>query len=120
MKALLERDATAVIEFLQFSVVNHKGRVAAKDCYIANVIGVQDCVDVDKTEGTRDEFYEDQFRRVERLVLRPSAIDPELNLFRIDRMPSLLIARQDLVDKIAEAGMTGGSFTPVGEEVEIY
>ncbi|MCY1074003.1 hypothetical protein OV287_05850 [Archangium sp. miwbw1] len=45
LKDLLEKESGARAEYVPLRILNHKRRVAAKGCFIANVLEAQDCVD---------------------------------------------------------------------------
>lgn len=119
LRSLLERHATAEIEFLPFTLLNHKGRVAARECYIANVLGTEDCVDTDRTEGSRSEISPGEMLRITRLHLQPDRINPERNLFRIASQPRTLIVREDLRQVLEAEGVTGVRFLALGEPVDL-
>ncbi|MCY1035243.1 hypothetical protein OV207_27600 [Corallococcus sp. BB11-1] len=105
MKALLERHAGADIEFLRFTLLNHRGRVASEDCYIANVIGAQDCVDMARSEGDASEFNPRRLVFVRRLALDENKITPGARLFRTATVPSIPVVRGDLKDLFEQEGI---------------
>ena len=117
MKNLLEQHSGVEIEFLRFTLINHRGRVASEDCYIANVIGSQDWVDAEKSEGARKAGNSSRFLFLRRLVLDDQKVNPEVRLFRTVAVPRLPIVRQDFKDLMEREGMTGLTFYPVGAEV---
>ncbi|WP_164001872.1 imm11 family protein [Pyxidicoccus caerfyrddinensis] len=119
MKEFLEQHSGADIEFLRFVLLNHRGRVASEDCYIANVIGMQDCVDMDRSDGDRDALKPDRFMYLRRLVLKEDKLDPAAKLFRTSAVPRLMIVRKDLKEQVEKEGVTGITWYPVGSEVEI-
>ncbi|NVJ00130.1 hypothetical protein HV824_18640 [Myxococcus sp. AM009] len=87
MKELLMQHSGAEIEFLRFVLLNHRGRVANEDCYIANVVGMQDCVDMEKTEGDPDPLKPDRFMYLRRLLLQEDKVPPGAKLFRTAAAP---------------------------------
>lgn len=117
MKELLERHSGVEIEFLRFTLLNHRGRVASEDCYIANVIGTHDCVDLQKSDGDRNALIAHRFMYVRRLVLAEDKIDPQAPLFRTTTVPQVMIVRDDLEDIFEKEGVTGPTFYPVGSDV---
>jgi hypothetical protein len=121
LKELLAKHATADIEFLRFTLINHKGRVASEDCYIVNVIGVTDWMDYDRSLGTKIESaaFGRRIEYLRRLYLQDDKINPDINIFRISAMPKLMIVREDLKARIEEGGMTGGRFYGMGTKVSI-
>ncbi|WIG92971.1 DUF1629 domain-containing protein [Myxococcus sp. SDU36] len=119
MKELLEQHSGAEIEFLRFVLLNHRGRVASEDCYIANVVGMQDCVDMEKTEGDLDPLKPDRFMYLRRLLLQEDKVPPGAKLFRIPAAPRLMIVRKDLKEQLEKDGVTGITWYPMGSDVDI-
>ncbi|WP_434391784.1 imm11 family protein [Melittangium boletus] len=121
LKELLAQHATEPIEFLTFTLLNQRGRVASKDCYIANVLGTRDWADIDKSVGARFTTPEGtrQFNRIRRLYLKDEMVIPTVNMFRIAAMPKLILVREDLKALMEAAGMTGAVFHALGTKVDI-
>jgi hypothetical protein len=113
LKPLLEAEAEG--EYLPVSIYNHKGRVAAEDCYIANVFKAVDCVDRGQSEFTESALKPGQLSILKRLQLDRERIPPDARLFRLKDMPALLIVRGDLRAKLEEAGITGTHYVGMGE-----
>jgi hypothetical protein len=119
LKNLLEKHSTAEIEFLPFTLLNHKGRVAARECHIANVIGTVECVDLARTEGSPSEIDPGEMLRITRLHLLPERIVPARDLFRIASQPRTLLVREDLRQVLEAEGITGARFLALGEPVDL-
>jgi hypothetical protein len=121
LKELLSRHATAEIEFLRFTLLNHKGRVASDECYIVNVIGTRDWADMDRSMGARvtTPRGERLFEHLRRLYLRDELIDPRINIFRISAMPKLILVREDLKSLMESEGITGALFHGMGTKIDI-
>lgn len=119
MKQLLEQTVTAPVEYLRFTLLNHKGRVASTECYIANVLGSVDCVDVKRTQGLRSHIEPDRYTEISRLFLLPDRIPADRNLFRISSQPRTLIIREDLRTRLEAEEVTGVSFLELGTDVEL-
>jgi hypothetical protein len=121
MKELLARHATAEIEFLRFALVNHKGRIASDDLYIANVLGTREWADMERSMGARVTTPEGErkFEHLRRLYLKDGEIDPRINVFRVSAMPKLVLVREDLKLLFESEGITGAVFHPVGTKVDI-
>ena len=120
LRALLETEADAEIEYLQFSLLNHKGRPVEQEFYIANIIGTQDCVDRVKTEARESALKPGKYSGLFKLLLDQSRIDPKSKLFRISAKPTVLIIRSDLRAVLEHNGITGMRFIAMGEECMIY
>ncbi|NMO22133.1 hypothetical protein HPC49_36135 [Pyxidicoccus fallax] len=119
LKALLEKEAGVEIEFLSFALYNHKGRVAAQDCFIANVIGTQDCADMAKTEGEPSIISPGKFEALFKLALDPERVPPEARLFRLEVMPRVLVIRDDLRSVLEQNGITGIQYIAMGEQCRV-
>jgi hypothetical protein len=119
LKELLEQCATTEVEYLRFTLLNHKGRVASDQCFIANLIGTVDCVDVERTVGRPDVLNPGEYSRIKNLFLLEDKIDPDLKLFRIASLPSVLVIREDLKNDLDSAGITGANFVAMGGKLVI-
>ena len=119
LKALLEKEAGVEIEFLPFALYNHKGRVAAEDCFIANVIGTQDCADMTKTRGEKSIISPGEFEEMRRLVLDPDKVPPDAKLFRVSVFPRLPIIRDDLRAAFEREGIEGIRYIGMGENCRV-
>ena len=113
LKALLAQEADVEIEFLPFTLLNHKGRIAAEECYIANVIGTEDCVDLERTEARLSHLEPGTFSRLFRLHLEGARV-PDKKLFRLRQMPHVMVVRDDLRAAFEAHDMSGMAFLPVG------
>ncbi len=117
-KAVLEQHVTgAEIEFLPFSLVNHKGRKSPETAYIANVIGTSDCVDMDATDGSPGTFRDDEFSFIHSLKLDPDRIDAEANLFRLRPLSEMIVVRSDMKEAIEAAKLSGFTFFAEEEDM---
>lgn len=119
LKALLEEHAGVDIEFLPFTLLNHKGRVASKDCYIANVVGTVNCVDEARTTGRPSATTPGTYARITKLELDPQRIDPVRKLFRLASQPTTFIIRDDLRTVLEQEGVTGAQYLGLGEPVDL-
>ncbi|ATB34081.1 hypothetical protein MEBOL_007582 [Melittangium boletus DSM 14713] len=119
LKTLLEKEAGVEIEFLPFMLYNHKGRVAAQDCFIANVIGTQDCADMTRTRGEKSIVSPGQFEALFLLYLTPDKIPADAKLFRPSVMPRLLIIRDDLRATLERSEITGIRYIAMGEKCRV-
>lgn len=119
LKDLLESEVQTEIEFLPFMLYNHKGRVARDGCYIVNVIGTEDCVDLSRTEAREDPSVRGTFMSLRKLHLDDSRINPRAKLFRIQQMPKVMIIRDDLRKVLKEHNITGIKYVEMGESCRL-
>jgi hypothetical protein len=98
-------------EFLPVTVFNHKQRKEKGPFYVLHQVELQDCIDFEKTVCTRNAIDPDLLSTIERLVLDERRIDPAVSLFRLKYFPYAPMFREDLVEQIRSAGLTGIKFT---------
>jgi len=98
-------------EFLPVKIINHKGRKEKSPFYVLHQVELQDCIDFDKTVCTRNAIDPDLLSSISQLVLDERRIDPTVSLFRLKHFPHVPMFREDLVEKIRSAGLTGIKFT---------
>jgi hypothetical protein len=120
LKALLEKESGAEIEFLPFTLYNHRGRVAAEGCHIANLLGSLDCVDRRRTEGDESFITPGTYSGLFRLYLSAEQLPPTAKLFRLASMPSVIIIREDLRALLEQQGISGVEYIAMGEECMLF
>lgn len=118
-KDLLEQHARADIEFLPFTLLNHKGRVARERCFIANVLGVVDCVDPTRTSATPSKMEKGTYLFLNKLELDMKKVPETARIMRLKQLPSVMIVHEALRAVLQERGMTGLGFIELGEECDI-
>ena len=115
LKDILKTHATAEIEFLPFKLINHKGRIAAYPCYVANLIGSIDCVDLTKTKASTSPSNPEEFLTLFSLELDDSKVPVDSNLFRIKNDPNTIVIREDLKEILDENNIIGMKYVKMGE-----
>lgn len=115
----LRLECFARIEFLPFTFLNHKGRVAASDSAVINVLEVADAIDPVRTQGDLDPVNEGWYLAIRWLALDRDRIDPKLDLFRLASHPMTFVVREDLRATIEAAGLTGMTFLELETEVDL-
>lgn len=98
-------------ELLPVTLINHKGRKEKGPFYILHQVALQDCIDFEKTVCTRNAIDPDLLSTISQLVLDERRIDPTVPLFRLKYFPYAPMFREDLVEKVRSAGLTGIKFT---------
>jgi hypothetical protein len=116
MKAVLEREAHTEIEFLPISIINHKGRRADGEFFIANPFAIEDCVDRSGSDVDESAMAPGFFGGIYRLALDTARIPPEARLFRLKQMPKVIIVRDDLRAALDAQGLTGLGYISMGED----
>jgi hypothetical protein len=110
LKEELEQQRVNNVEFLPIKIINHKGRIAAKDYFIVNPLDVCDCIDIDKSGVKWNSIAPDKISRCQSLVLRPDQVPPEFQIFRLKFWPNLIAVRSALADRLTSAGFSGLCF----------
>ncbi|RKH12113.1 hypothetical protein D7Y13_20170 [Corallococcus praedator] len=118
-KALLEQHARADIEFLPFTLRNHKGRIARERCFIANILGVVDCVDPASTRATPSKMEKGTYLFLNKLGLDMKKVPETARIMRLKQLPSVMIVHEALRAVLQAEGMTGLGFIEIGEECDI-
>jgi hypothetical protein len=106
VQAILAAEAGAAIEFLPFRLLNHKGRVAAERCFIANVLGAVDCGDMSKSQGTPFPKKPDVFFDAKRLAIFEDKVPAEAKIFRTKLYTAVTFVREDLRTALEKAKLT--------------
>jgi len=115
LKSIFENEAEAEIEFLPFTLINHKERIVATDCYLANIIGTMDCIDMEKTDARKSLSEPGTFMYIFRLYLDQKQIDKNRKLFRLKQEPSVIIIRDDLRNILEDNNITGIKYINMGD-----
>ena len=140
---ILKDVVNSEVEYLPVSLTDHRNKIAKDNLVLVNVIGYYDCVDRTKTEGhptgdlaalekitvqkkdlsireyENDNFPDYEYVQITRLFLRPERTPTDANLFRLRSYIRALVFREDVVARLTEAKVTGATFVPLGQPVEI-
>ena len=116
---LVENGAGQGNEFLPVSIINHKGRKEKAKHYVVVNTAPMDAFDQVKSVFERNTIDTKQIDEVKKLVVDESKIDPTAKLFRFKYFKWPTLVKQELADKITEAGFTGVSFLTLDEYVSL-
>ncbi|MFY0564524.1 imm11 family protein [Archangium lansingense] len=114
-KTALEEFGCENIEFLPISILNHRGKLASADYFIANVIGLTDCMDREKSTYKNNALIPTQISSCSKLVLREDAIPEQLHFFRLGNAPRIHVVTEKLKQELERRKLTGLLFVPVEE-----
>jgi len=99
LKSVLE--ATGVpIEFLPFTLYNHKKRVASRDYFIVNVLGTFDCLHYDKSEIEWFTEVPGAVVGVDKHVLDKRKLAAAPDIFRVKEDPTMIVISARLAAQI--------------------
>jgi hypothetical protein len=105
-----------LVEYLPFVLIGKNGRPMKNACYcVANPLRMVDCLDREKSDFTAHDDGEVMF--VDHLYVLPDEIPDDAIFFRLGEQPRYILFRSDFVQRIEQAGLTGLTLTPMGEEI---
>lgn len=105
-----EQADTAALEYLPVRILNHKGRVASDQYYLANFTTLTEAIDRDHSDFREDRVREGKINKYERMALRAEVLENGPAMFRLAETPMLVLVREDLVAQMEAAGLTGMRF----------
>lgn len=102
-----------VIEYLPFTLINHKGRVHSEDYFIVNPIGSFDCLNHKSSQIT---YHKKEISRIDRYMLDSDKLKSAPALFRIPEMPDKYIINEELAKAFDEHGFTNIVLTEIAQK----
>jgi hypothetical protein len=109
VQEILAAEAVNRVELLPIRIINHKGRVAARDYAIVNPLDLVDCIDVQRSGLEWNSLRPTTACGCAALHLRPGAVPPEMKVFRLQSWVNVVVVRKSLADKLQQ-GTTGLHF----------
>jgi hypothetical protein len=107
LREFFEARKSKCLEYLPVGIKDHKGKLAKRDYSIVHTIAPVDCLDDAKSHVKFSRIVKTKIRSVKKLVLNPSKLDLERDLFRLDRFFSVVMVRRDVAEAIDKEGFTG-------------
>jgi hypothetical protein len=112
--------ANVDIEYLSFTLYNHKKREHSKDYWIINSIGTRDCLNLDLSEieyfNEPGDPYDGAVVSVDRFVLDPAKLKDAPALFRIKEEPREYVINETLAKIFQEQGFTNIRLTEIEQQ----
>ena len=106
-RAVLETVGITNIEYLPAKIFDQNGREVTDTYFVANVLGTEPFIDVEKSDLVSSAIIKHEFSDVDNLVVDYDRINPDARLFRIHRMPTKYVVDQVVVDAFKAAGLIG-------------
>jgi uncharacterized protein DUF1629 len=113
-KAHLEKSLQQPTEYLQFAVIDHKGRKLKEPHFVVNIVGRLDCADAKTSKGDPDSMNPGWFDYYEELHLDVKKIPAGTRIFRLGTRPCLILVHRSLKDELETEKFTGAGFVPMG------
>lgn len=118
LKEFLEGYPVAKVEYLPVTIVNHKGRPAAR-YYIVHPLDPVDCLDVPACNAAFGAVDKDNILDLERLVIDAGKVDPRRALFRPKMFYQVIVVRRALAEAVDAAGFTGVRWIELSDFPEV-
>ena len=110
MRALLDRHIDTPVEYLPFTLLNHKGRVADDSMWVVNLLDSVGCADMEKTRGSESPFYPGEIQDLRKLFVIEEKLPTDRKIFRLGECPPTILVRDDLRHAIEEADFSAEYF----------
>jgi len=107
LKELIEGLKPSNLEFLPLTIIDHKGKVASSEYFIANCTHLQDCIDQKASDLVWNRIDPTLIASVKKLVVDESKIPPETLVFRMKHFPKSIIVSRALSEAISGKGFSG-------------
>lgn len=98
------------VEFLPFTLLDHKSRPAGK-YFIVHPIHPVDALNAAESGAKRSKRNPEWIERVQTLVLDEDKIDPNRSVFKLKSYYNCILVRRDLAAAISKQGFTGVKWT---------
>lgn len=121
VKEVIERFCEGVeVEYLPFSVYDHRGRVRSRDYWTINPIGSVDCLNLDASRvkyfDKPGDPYHGRVISVRKYVLDPHKVAEAPALFRVRETPNRYLVREDLAEALRQGGFENIALREVEEQ----
>jgi hypothetical protein len=110
MRAFLDGHIDTPVEYLRFTLMNHKGRMADDSMWVVNLLDSVACADLEKTDGTESPFYPGELQDLLELHVIEEKLPTDRKIFRLGECPATILVRDDLRRAIEDAGFSAEYF----------
>lgn len=110
-KAILDAQEVKYVEYIPVLFEDHKSNALEDEYYIINFLERQPIIDMDKSEYDLS-FLSNLILNLKQLHLNISDVDNEAKLFRATTKQSTNFIREDLLQALKDAGVTGIKTVP--------
>ncbi len=110
LRQFLEGRGVPYLEFLPIRIYNHKRKVASEEYTLLNLLGIQDCMDMDASGVTWNSILPEYIAEVDHIVLDEDRVEEGVVLFRAKHFAEAIFVKRDLADAILADELTGVEF----------
>lgn len=105
-KAIEKHCRNVDIEYLPFTLYDHRKRVHSRDYFIINPIGTYDCLDLEKSDITWSKNDPEKIVRIREYVIDRDKMKNAPQLFRIDKDPAEYVLGRALAREMYDEDLT--------------
>jgi hypothetical protein len=95
------------VEYLPVGIMGHKRKMLSRQYSIIHPIEPVDCLDIDRSGVSWNKLVEGKIRSVKRIVLDPARLDPDREIFRLNRFFEVILVRRDVAEAIDKEQFSG-------------
>ncbi|WP_240359410.1 imm11 family protein [Pyxidicoccus trucidator] len=106
LKDAIQKHCTNEIEYLPFTLYDHRKRAYSEDYFIINPIGTFDCLDLKASDISWSTKNPKKILRVDEHVLDRAKMQDAPQLFRVDGDPSEYVLGRELAREIYDRKLT--------------
>lgn len=115
VKEVLDGLGVENVEYIPVALRNQNGQLVRQDYFVANVLGGEEIVDLEKSEVEWGAIDDSQLSSIDKLVVNYAGVSPNSKLFRMSKRLLEFVATQEVIDAFEQAGVTGyGKFPADG------
>lgn len=105
-KEAIQKHCTNEIEYLPFTLYDHRNRPYSKDYFIINPIGTFDCLDLEASDISWSTKAPKKILRIRKYVLDRAKMQSAPQLFRVDGDPSEYVLGRELAREMYDRKLT--------------
>jgi hypothetical protein len=94
------------VEYLPITILNHRGKVAPGNYFIANVLGSEPAIDMEKSDVVASNL-DGEIATINNLVVDRESISSDAKLFRAATLKTLFFIREDALAALTARGVSG-------------
>jgi hypothetical protein len=108
LKAFLEAQEVSHVEYYPIEIIDHKGKVASTEYFVAHLIDPIDCIDAEASQAKWSNvgLATQRIRLLSKLVLDPARVPAGRKLFLPKFYNNYPIIRRDLAEAMEKEGFT--------------
>lgn len=119
LKDTVARHCEGNIEYLPFTLYDHRRRVYSRDYFLINPLGAVDCLDLQRSDIEWDDEEPGEVLRINSYVLDREKLKNAPQLFRVDKDPSTYVVGAALAQELSDQKFTNVILTELlcGDEL---